>query len=181
MRRLVTTALAGLLAAAPAAAQEDPDDGRPRVRATATAGLSLRDGPDGFRFGRDARAVAVRLQLARRGGLEPWLEVGAYDRADFDCATVGDAPCNADGLTARAGAAALFGPPESERRPGLRGELLAGLGAAFADETKFSYLFGLEVQWAAWPGILPVAGVRYERFPGLTNVGMAHAGIRIQL
>ena len=182
MRCVIAVAITGLVVCAPAVAQapEEPSEG-PIVRATATAGLSLRDGPTGFRFGKDARAVALRLQLVRRGGLEPWIELGGFDRAGFDCSTLGDVPCNESGVTARAGVSALLGPSRAGDAPGLRGELLVGVGAGFADETEVSYLFGLEAQWAQWPMIVPVLGVRYERFPGLTNVGMVHAGIRIQL
>jgi hypothetical protein len=181
MRHVTVAVIIGILAATPCVGQAPEErDGGPTIRATATAGLSLRDSPAGFRFGKDVRALALRLQLARRGGIEPWVEVGGFDRVDIDCAAVGDAPCNETGITARAGASALLGASGGDR-PGVRGELLLGLGAGFADETMLSYLLGLEAQWAQWPGILPVIGVRYERFPGLTNVGMAHAGIRIQL
>ncbi|MEJ2504194.1 MAG: hypothetical protein P8177_12930 [Gemmatimonadota bacterium] len=124
--------------------------------------------------------MALRLQLARASGLEPWLEASGFRRVDFDCARFGDDPCNDEGVTARVGASAVFGASGSGGGP-LQGELLAGVGAGFSAETTWSYVFGLEVQWAQWPGILPVVGIRYERYPGLTNVAMAHGGIRIEL
>ena len=151
------------------------------IRLTATAGISFREGPDGFRVGRDARAAALRVQVVRSASFHPWLEVGAFQRPDLDCVAHPDGlPCNDDGWTLRAGASLPFAS-DDRRQSGLAGELLAGAGVGLSQERALSYLLGIEVQWLVSRRVAPSFSIRWERFPGLTNVVMGTAGLRLDL
>lgn len=178
-------AVALLLASAPAAAQvsaasEPEPAGGPGLRLTGTAGLSIREGPGQFRFGQDVRSAALRLQLALRERPHPWVEAGVHERPDLDCDGVG-VPCSETGATLRAGVSLPLISAADTDRPGLQGELLGGIGAGFGAETELGYVLGLELQWRQWPPVLPVLGVRWERFPHLSNVLMATLGLRLDI
>lgn len=138
--------------------------------------MSLREGLDGFRLGKDLRLAGARL-TALSGPALPWVEGAAFLRPDLECPA--GRICNESGWLVRAGLTA----PLSSRpdRLGPRPELVAGIGAAFSQETSFSYLLGFGV---AWPGMVPrlspVAGLRWERVVGL-NLAVFDLGFRVDL
>lgn len=161
-------------AAAPSAsAQEGP---ALRWNVTADAGISVQDGFDGVRFGRDMVSYGLRVTAARDGSLHPWVGGARFVRPDFEC--VPGLDCNDAGWLARAGIAVPLSR-ESDGS-GLGAEARTGAGAAFAEETSFSYLIGFALLWHGIPRIAPMMEFRWEHVTGI-NLTMFAAGVRLDL
>ena len=171
---LAAASLAGAVegAAAQGAGEEREP---PRVYVTAWSGFSIREGQTTLRVADDMMSVGGRVTLQRTLAPQPWVQVDYFWRPELRC----DASfaCNDEGIALRGGV--LLPLTEDETRPGLHPAFLAGVGVGFAEETAFSYLLGLGGAWLLHPRLAPTFEVRWERVPGLRNVVIVGAGLRI--
>lgn len=176
---LAVLALAGgaLLLPIAVVAQEEEEVIGPTLQLTGWGGVSLREGAESFRVGKDLVSFGVRATLWRRGPLHPWVQADRFERPNLVC--VVGIPCTDQGWLLRGGILVPFSDDESVR--GVHPYLTAGLGAGFSDNTFFSYLGGIGLHWTLWPRIAPSAEFRFERVPGLRFIYTLNGGIRIGL
>lgn len=174
MRLGLTTVLLIAIAATarPAIGQEPPST---RFHLTAEAGVSVQEGFDGVRVGRDMISYGLRL-TADRGRFHPWIDGGRFERPDLEC--VSGLQCNDSGWLARAGISVpLSGGSDGS---GVSADARTGMGAAFAEDASLSYLLGLALHWHAMPRVAPGVEFRWEHLTSI-NLTMLAAGIRITL
>ena len=177
-RTMAAAALAALMAlacVAPSSAQRI--DGQGRVRMSAFAAGSFREGPDGFGVARDVVSYSLRLTLPRGMGLHPWVQAGRFIRPDLECPA--DLTCNADGWTARGGVTLPLSTDDT--RPGFHPYLVGGIGMAFSEQDELSWLFGFGSALALTPRIAPAVELYWDQLPGIRNVLMLSLGLRISL
>ncbi|MFP4623758.1 MAG: hypothetical protein ACOCVZ_08150 [Gemmatimonadota bacterium] len=172
---LIAMVTLGTLAclARPAAAQEGAGPG---AHVAAHAGISLRQGFEGFRVASDLRTAGVRLTWARDGA-SPWLDGTRFVRPDLECPA--STVCNAAGWLVRAGVTL----PLTMRpgHPGPQPQVSAGLGATLSEGLSLSYLLAFGVVWQALvPRLSPFIEFRWEHVTGL-NLGVAAVGLRVDL
>lgn len=157
----------------PAAEYDSPPA---RLAVTAHAGASLQDNLGRFRVGRDVVTYGLRLTVDRQGGVHPWVDVGRFTRPGLEC--LATLPCARSGSLARAGLTLPLSA--NHREPGLHGAAHGGVGAAFADETSFSYVIGFAIDWRQMPRLSPMVGIRWEHIGGI-NFAMLSGGLRFDL
>lgn len=168
--------LVGLILPGPLAGQGREAEGHPLFFVTGSGGLSIREGQATLRFAEDLRELGGRITLYLPRAVLPWIQVDRFTRPDLFCP--GGAECYPEGTLLRAG----FTLPvtEDDLAPGVHPRLVAGIGAAFTEgHTGFSYLLGVGVAWPLHPRLAPTAEVRWERLPGLRNIVMLNAGLRV--
>lgn len=176
-RALTLAALAAgsLLLPGRAVAQEEVIG--PLIQLTGWGGVSLREGAQSLRVGKDYVAFGLRATWWRGGAVRPWLQGDRFERPELVC--VAGLPCSDQGWLVRAGIVVPFSDDDSIR--GVHPYLAAGMGAGFGDDTIFAYMGGIGIHWTVTPRVAPSAEFRFERVPGLRFIYTLNGGIRIGL
>jgi hypothetical protein len=159
--------------AAPVAAQARD---APAIRFSAFAGASLREAVTGPRFAEDVLSGSFRVTYLRPQ-LRPWIQVERFVRPELECQP--PLTCSEEGWTALAGVTATSG--RRDTRPGLHVHLMAGIGWAFAEEERLVYALGVGAAYPLTPWLAPSLEFRWEDLPGIRNVFMINAGIRLDV
>lgn len=177
-------ALVGLLTALPAGAtaqvfppgaEAEPDESGIRIAITGYGAGSVRQGFSGVRIAQDMVSYGGRVTWIRSFGSRPWIDGGAFFRPHFECPP--ERACTDEGWLARAGVTLPITPAGAS---GFQAALLAGVGAAVAEEASPSYLFGLTFHWPLVPHLSPVLELRWEHLVEI-NFTMLAVGARLDL
>jgi hypothetical protein len=148
------------------------------VRVTGFGGVSLRQGITGFRIAEDVRSASVRVTWVR-SRLRPWVQAERFVRPALECQP--PLTCNEDGWTALVGVSPAFSPGGADTGPGLHPYVTTAIGWAFAEQDQFAYLLGVGAALPITPWLAPSLEFRWEDLPGIRNVLMMTAGIRLDL